>query len=163
MSYSYGISWGISCVFHFTKLRCFLKLVTQIFSSMIKIIDSWFSCYFWFLHHAEILWTYSNVFILLYHQVDISLYIDSIHQSKFYEEEESTTRDLHSMDHIHHHVWFPVSKSLVQPFGLWTNLSHFINGLQMSKDSKIKWLRKSIYMEFLYALFLIWPKWRFHA
>ena len=126
--YSYGISWGISCGFHSTTLRCLLKLVTQIFSSMIKIIDSWFSCYIWFLHHAEILWTYSKVFILLSHQVDISIYIDSIHQSKFYEVEESTTHDLHSMDHIHHHVWFPVSKSLVQPFGLWTNLSHFRNG-----------------------------------
>ena len=105
-------------------------------------------------------WNTLNIFksfILLSHQVDISIYIDSIHV------EESTTHDLHSMDHIHHHVWFPVSKSLVQPFGLWTNLSHFRNGQQTSNDSKIKWLWKSIYMEFLYAFFPIWPKWRLHT
>ena len=125
--YSYGISWGISCGFHSTTLRCLLKLVTQIFSSMIIIIDSWFSCYNDFLHHAEIIWTFSNIFILLSHQVDISIYIDLFHQSKFYEVEESTAHDPR-LEHIHHHVWFTVSKSLVQPFGLWMNLSHFRNG-----------------------------------
>ena len=113
--YSYGILWGISCEIHSATLRCLLRLITQIFSSMINIIDSWFSCYTWFLHHAEILWTYSNVFILLFHQVDTSIYIDSIHQLKFYEVEESTTHDSRSsMDHIHHHVWFLVSESHVQ-------------------------------------------------
>ena len=123
--YSYGILQGISCKIHSATLRCSIKLVTQIFSSMIIIIDSWFSCYNDFLHHAEILWTFSNIFILLSYQVDISIYIDSIHQSKFYEVEESTAHDSRSMDHIHRHVWFPVSKLHVQPFGLWTNLSQF--------------------------------------
>ena len=46
--YSYGITWGISCGIDSATLRCLLKLVTQIFSSMIIIIDSWFSCYKWF-------------------------------------------------------------------------------------------------------------------
>ena len=109
--YSYGITWGISCGIHPATLRCLLKLLTQIFSSMIIIIDSWFSCYKWFLHHAEILWTFSNIFILLSHQVDISIYIDLFHQSKFYEVEESTTHDSRLMDHIHQNVWFPVNRT----------------------------------------------------
>ena len=70
--YSYGISWGISCGFHSTTLRCLLKLVTQIFSSMINIIDSWFSCYTWF---STSRWNTLNIFNCFHTSFSSSGYI----------------------------------------------------------------------------------------
>ena len=113
--YSYGISWGISCGLHSATLRCLLNFVTQMFSSMIIIIDSWFSCYKWFPTSR---WNSLNTFKCFQTPFSssgyIHIYIDLIHQSKFYEVEESTAHDSRSMDYIHRHVWFPVSKSHVQ-------------------------------------------------
>ena len=70
--YSYGITWGISCGIHSTTLRCLLKLVTQIFSSMIIIIDSWFSCYKWF---STSRWNSLNIFKYFHTSFSSSGYI----------------------------------------------------------------------------------------
>ena len=70
--YSYGILWGISCGIHSTTLRCLLKLVTQILSSMINIIDSWFSCYSWF---STSRWNSLNIFKYFHTSFSSSGYI----------------------------------------------------------------------------------------
>ena len=70
--YSYGITWSISCRIHSVTLRCLLKLVTQIFSSMIIIIDSWYSCYKWF---STSRWNTLNIFKCFHTSFSSSGYI----------------------------------------------------------------------------------------
>ena len=124
------------------------KLVTQIFSSTIRIVETLFSCYDDFLLHSEILWTFQ----MFQTCVSLSRYTH-ICSNHLWRSENNDTRHepQHSSNHIHQYALFPISQLLTP---LFRSLSHVAHEAWFAsiKWFIIKWFQKSISMEFLHAL-----------
>ena len=144
------------------SLRCSLKLVIQIFplwsnhsylTFPITMIST--SC-----------WNSLNLFKcfrLLSHQINISIYIYSIHCWKFYEVEESSAHN-YAQWTIYIIMYFSTKLVARSTLGLWTVFQSFSlekickrQTIQKSNDSKNPFAWSSFMRSFL-----TWPKWRFH-
>ena len=135
--------------FH-NSLRCSLKLVIQIFPPWSNHRYLTFLLR-WFPLHAEIYLNPFKCFKLLPCRIYPHIYTQFIVGS-FHEVEESPA---HNYAQWTTYIIMYVSTKLVarSTLGLWTVFQSFSfrKDLQTPNDSKIKWLQKSICMEFLHA------------
>ena len=131
------------------SLRCLLKLIIQIFSPWSNHRYLTFLLR-WFPLHAEIYLNPFNCFKLLPYWIYPHIY--SIHCWKFSWSRRISRTQLCPVNHIHHHVYF---HKVSCPFNSWPMngilIILFRKDLQAPNDSKVKWLQKSICIEFLHA------------